>query len=468
MARRTLALPLGALVVLLSMATASSTAWAGPPAHFAGDAPGAATCSVKATITYAATVAVKGKVSACRTLNGGGATVSITSGTLSGTFSEVPYLCFIVCGGSDASSALSVTWKGSLGAVGAYGGTAHFSSSSIADAGSTAFVGPSGDIGIYVPGADNESTVSGSFASDGSYLDLATTYTPAHFAAAQASRAGIKKIAVTGTLTLRDMVAYVAGTFGTNPGDNTVTPIDTSTNTAGPSIPVGSSGDPSDSVAVTPDGATAYVTNSANDTVTPIDTFTDTAGPAIPVGVDPDAIAIAPNGATAYVVNAGGSITPIDTSTNATAPPIPVEGFPESIAITPDGANLYVGTNTGATNWVLPISTSTDATGPAIPVGAEPDDIAITPDGSTAYVVNSDDGTLTPIDLSTDAPGPAVTITCGGCFLNDVAIAPNGSTAYVTDGYWGTVTPVDTSTDEPGTAFSTAGERTVSPSPRMV
>jgi YVTN family beta-propeller protein len=37
-------------------------------------------------------------------------------------------------------------------------------------------------------------------------------------------------------------------------------------------------------VAITPDGRTAYVTNRNSDSVTPIDTATNTAGPAITVG----------------------------------------------------------------------------------------------------------------------------------------------------------------------------------------
>ena len=44
---------------------------------------------------------------------------------------------------------------------------------------------------------------------------------------------------------------------------------------------------------------TAYVANSGSDTVTPIDTATNTALPAITVGHDPVAVAITPDGKTA-------------------------------------------------------------------------------------------------------------------------------------------------------------------------
>ena len=51
---------------------------------------------------------------------------------------------------------------------------------------------------------------------------------------------------------------------------------------------------------------TAYVANQGSDTVTPIDTATNTALKAIKVGPDPRSIAIPPNGKTAYVANTGG------------------------------------------------------------------------------------------------------------------------------------------------------------------
>ena len=58
-------------------------------------------------------------------------------------------------------------------------------------------------------------------------------------------------------------------------------------------------------IAITPNGATAYVANSSRNTVTPIDMATNTAGTPISVGTDPEAVAITPNGTTAYVVNNG-------------------------------------------------------------------------------------------------------------------------------------------------------------------
>ncbi len=60
-------------------------------------------------------------------------------------------------------------------------------------------------------------------------------------------------------------------------------------------------------IAITPDGATAYVTNGRgrgqNGSVTPINLATGTPGKPIPVGDAPQAIAIDPEGTAAYVAN---------------------------------------------------------------------------------------------------------------------------------------------------------------------
>jgi YVTN family beta-propeller protein len=74
-----------------------------------------------------------------------------------------------------------------------------------------------------------------------------------------------------------------------------------------------------------------------SDTVTPIDTATDTAGSPISVGSQPEGVTVAPNGQTVYVANYGdGTVTPIDTATGTAGNPISVGSGPDGIAITPD------------------------------------------------------------------------------------------------------------------------------------
>ncbi|WP_169846809.1 ricin-type beta-trefoil lectin domain protein, partial [Rhodococcus marinonascens] len=72
-------------------------------------------------------------------------------------------------------------------------------------------------------------------------------------------------------------------------------------------------------VAVTPDGSRVYVINTGDDTVSVIDTATNTVVNAIPVGKLPNRVAITPDGSHAYVTNTldnSVSVIAIDTGTS--------------------------------------------------------------------------------------------------------------------------------------------------------
>jgi DNA-binding beta-propeller fold protein YncE len=74
--------------------------------------------------------------------------------------------------------------------------------------------------------------------------------------------------------------------------------------------------------------------------VTPIRTATNTALAPIRIGESPLSIAITPDGQTAYVVfdsgpSRPGIVTPIQTATNQALRPIKVGSLPTPIAITP-------------------------------------------------------------------------------------------------------------------------------------
>jgi YVTN family beta-propeller protein len=71
-----------------------------------------------------------------------------------------------------------------------------------------------------------------------------------------------------------------------------VSVIDTASNTAVATIPVG--GNP-EAVAFTPDGATAYVVNGIDDTASVIDTATNTVTDTIPAGTAPIGVAFTPD-----------------------------------------------------------------------------------------------------------------------------------------------------------------------------
>ncbi|MGA3059065.1 MAG: YncE family protein [Candidatus Bathyarchaeia archaeon] len=178
-------------------------------------------------------------------------------------------------------------------------------------------------------------------------------------------------------------------------------------------IPVGSN---PKSVAVTPNGAYAYVTNCyARGSVSVISTATNTVTATVTVGRNPYGVAITPNGAYAYVTNCGNSsVSVISTATNAVTATITVGWYPYDVAITPDGAYGYVtlGPSSISSGSVAVINTATyavTATSVNNPFG-----VAITPNGEYAFVTNpniTSSGTVSVISTPNALVAPTITAT---------------------------------------------------------
>jgi DNA-binding beta-propeller fold protein YncE len=223
-------------------------------------------------------------------------------------------------------------------------------------------------------------------------------------------------------------------------------PINTSTNVAGKAINVGT--DPQ-SIAFNPNGKFAYVVDgfdaattpaNAPGTITPVNLAEGVAGPPIKVGTNPGSIAITPDGRTAYVANSNSitgtptTITPINLSTNAPEKTIHVAA--RTIAVSLNGQTAFALTSTG----VVPIATATNIPGRLIGLGGVPQAIALAPDGQTAWVLTAPDPRsasdlervqLTAINTATYAVGKVVTLSGmpdSGEFF--VAITPNGARIY--------------------------------------
>jgi YVTN family beta-propeller protein len=127
----------------------------------------------------------------------------------------------------------------------------------------------------------------------------------------------------------------------------------------------------------------AYVPNGGDNTVSVIDTGTNTVVATIPVGPQPQAVAITPDGTRAYVPGAGFTTLPgtlvsvIDISTDTVVATISVGRFPTGVAITPDGTRAYV-TN-ALDNTASVIDTATNTVVANIAVGLFPEAVAIMP-----------------------------------------------------------------------------------------
>jgi DNA-binding beta-propeller fold protein YncE len=221
----------------------------------------------------------------------------------------------------------------------------------------------------------------------------------------------------------------------------------TATNLTGKAISVGV--DPQ-AVAFNPNGKYAYVVDgfdaattapNAPGTITPVNLAEDAAGKPIKVGTNPGSIAITPNGHTAYVADSNAvngdptTITPINLTTNTPEKTIHVAA--RAIAITLNGVTALALGQSG----VVPIATATNHPGKTIGFGGLPVAIALSPDGQTAWVLATPDPglepgsnkvTLSAVNTATDAIGKVVTLSglpTTGQF--SIAITPNGAYIYV-------------------------------------
>jgi len=264
------------------------------------------------------------------------------------------------------------------------------------------------------------------------------------------------------------MLVNIAGAapfaYITNSVSNTVSVIDTSTNTVvGNPIPVGNY---PYGVAISPDGTKVYVANSDNPgTVSVIDTVAtsptyNTVIKTVTVGQYPYGVAVSPDGKKVYVTEGydPGQVSVIDTVTNQVAATINVGKLPTGIAATPDGTKIYVANGGSGTVFVI----DTVATSPTyntviktVTVGSAPQGVAVSPDGKKVYVTTgSSPGNVYVIDTATNQVTATVPV---GNYPNGVTVTPDGTKVYAANsnyGHSGTVSVIDT-TSTPNTVTYT-------------
>jgi YVTN family beta-propeller protein len=244
--------------------------------------------------------------------------------------------------------------------------------------------------------------------------------------------------------------AYAAPfAYISNGRSDTVSVIDTATNTVVATVPVESF---PYGVAVNPAGAFAYVTNVFGGnlfggTVSVIDTATNAVVATVPVGPEPHGVAVNPAGTFVYVANyVSNNVSVIDTATNtvvATVPTAPTryDIGPQGVAVNPAGTFAYVASGF-ADGIVSVIDTATNTLIASVPVGLLPVGVAVNPAGTFVYVTNSFSGTVSVIDTATNTVVATVPVSSP----YGVAVNPAGTFAYVTnDG--GTVSVIDTATN---------------------
>ena len=194
---------------------------------------------------------------------------------------------------------------------------------------------------------------------------------------------------------------------------------------------------------------TVYVANSDSDTVSVLNSA-DAIIATIAVGGQPWSVAVSPDGGTAYVSNrTSGDVSVIDATTLRVRSTIPVGAQPCGLEVSQDGHLLYV--DVYRESLVAVVDTRTDQIVTKISVGDKnkrPYGMAISPSGDTIYATNVDAGsnssTVSVIDTRTNR----LTATISGFVgATGVAVAPDGKTAWVTESNGSRVTPFDTSTN---------------------
>ncbi len=198
-----------------------------------------------------------------------------------------------------------------------------------------------------------------------------------------------------GLLVLFPVVAWAQApqAYITNLSDNTVSVIDTASNTVTATVPVGNF---PNGVAVTPDGAHVYVANVFDNAVSVIDTATNTVTATVKVGLIPWGVAVTPDGAHVYVANfSDNTLSVIATASNTVTATVTVGVNPTGVAVTPDGAHVYAGNQGDGT--VSVIDTASNTVTATVTLGGNPDGVAVTPDGAQVYVGNFSSNTVSVI-----------------------------------------------------------------------
>ncbi|MFA6916063.1 MAG: PKD domain-containing protein [Parachlamydiales bacterium] len=209
--------------------------------------------------------------------------------------------------------------------------------------------------------------------------------------------------------------------------------FDVTTETAG--LPI--SGGRSEALAITPDAATLYVINqNVVSTVTVVNLATQTVINTISLnegGVlqTPFSIAITPDGTTAYITAVDDSsvytILKLDlASSTYTVIPISTNIQSNSVAISPDGSTIYL----TQTSSILSMTTAGNVFGLPINVPGRSTRIALAPSGQLAYVTDMINNKVYEINLLTQTVSQTIPITPNAQPTN-IAVSANGLWAYI-------------------------------------
>ena len=226
---------------------------------------------------------------------------------------------------------------------------------------------------------------------------------------------------------------------------NSVSVINAATNSVAATVAL--SGSPV-GVAVNPSGTRVYATTWFSNNVSVIDAVTNTVLAAIPVGLTPLGIAVNPSGTRVYVAIGGTANVPgstvqvIDTGTNSVIANVAVGLGPQAVAVNSAGTRVYA--TISEPPGVAVIDTATNTTIRNIAVGGLPAAVAVNPSGTRIYVADTLLDQLVVIDAATNTVIATLAV---GTSPVGVAVTPTGTSVYVANADSDNVSVVDTATN---------------------
>ena len=204
----------------------------------------------------------------------------------------------------------------------------------------------------------------------------------------------------------------VAGrVFVTNSGDSSISVVDYNYNANPmfqPALPVLVGGEPT-GIALTKDGARAYIADKAANALLYFDTSSLKVTDIVPVAAGPWGVVLSPDGTRAYVAgNSGNAVSVVDTAAHHVVATIPVGHAPGGIALDGTGQSLVVPNNADGTISI--IDTDSNAVVGTARVGLQPWGAAI--NRGYAYVANYGSSSISVVDLETQKT--IATVSTGG------------------------------------------------------
>jgi YVTN family beta-propeller protein len=195
--------------------------------------------------------------------------------------------------------------------------------------------------------------------------------------------------------------------------------IDTATDTITASIPTADNRSIG-GLAISPDGTRVFATNINTGTLSVVDVAAGQLAATVPISQYDGSVALSTDGADAYVIG-GNALTVVDTASDTVVTSIPIPGGPDKVVADPDGTHLHVATGRGD---MVVVDTRTNTVLSSNATGRYAYDMVLAPAAKPAITA------LAPDHGSLDG-GTTVTIT-GSHFTGATAVDFGGTAATFT------------------------------------